>query len=658
MKINVLDKSVYNRIAAGEVVERPFSVVKELVENSVDAGATAITVSIWNGGKDRVCVEDDGCGIDKGELKKAFLPHATSKISGIDDLDRIMTLGFRGEALASIASVSKVTVVSKPENQEYGATVKAEGGVISEVEDAPCNKGTRITVDSLFYNTPVRAGFLKSSRAEEADITDMIDRLVIANPGVSFKFYADDKLVLQSYGGGAEEALISVYGASTVRNCLKISSEKNGIRIEGYIGKHNFTKPNRTYQTLVVNGRYVINATVSSAMQNAYRAYLMKRQYPFYALSLTVPTEAVDVNVHPNKTDVRFKNNQVVYGAVYSTVSKVLDGSDEALDIVMGESVPEQPVTSDAKCDKINYDKSDFGKSNSTYSDTEKDVYIGVEYGGMRDNFSLSRAVVMDSGYAKERKSEPAVDIFAENKKYIEELERKKAEAERAQAPSADTQAETSGAEKENAAVFWGETASAEQGNLGVGSDYIYIGQAFKTYLIFEKDDDLFFIDQHAAHERLIYDSLYSSALNGTVKTQPLLLPYVLELNVSENGYFLERREYLEKIGFRIEEFGVNSYKITEVPLEISDMNLGLFFADILSDNAFRQEKIPAIIIEKLCQRACKAAIKAGYSLSQEEIRALMAKINGNMGLKCPHGRPVAVRITNTEIKKWFKRIV
>ncbi|MBP5193866.1 MAG: ATP-binding protein, partial [Clostridia bacterium] len=227
MKINVLDKKVYNRIAAGEVVERPFSVVKELVENSIDAGAGNIKISIWNGGKDRVEIEDDGCGIEKSELFKALLPHATSKIADICDLDNIMTLGFRGEALASIASVAKVKIVSRPAEQEFGASIFAEGGAIGKAEDAPSEKGTKITVDSLFYNTPVRAKFLKTTRAEEGDITNIVSRLILANPAISFTYYADDKLILQSYGGGDEEALISVYGIGAVRNCFRIETEKN-----------------------------------------------------------------------------------------------------------------------------------------------------------------------------------------------------------------------------------------------------------------------------------------------------------------------------------------------------------------------------------------------------------------------------------------------
>ena len=692
MKINILDKKVYNRIAAGEVVERPFSVIKELVENSVDAGAKNISVYVYNGGKDRMIIEDDGCGIEKDEMPKAFLPHATSKISDIGDLENIITLGFRGEALASIASVAKVSIVSKPEDQDFGASIYAEGGNIGEVSDAPSPNGTRITVDDLFFNTPVRAKFLKTARAEEGDITNMICRLVLANPDIAFTYYVDDKQILQSYGGGEEEAMLAVYGAAAVRNCFKISTVKNGIGIRGYIGRHNFTKPNRTYQTLIINGRYVINSTVSSAVQNAYQAYLMKRQYPFFVLELNMPSGTVDVNVHPNKTDVRFSNNQVVYGAVYSVVSKVLDGSNEALDIVSetpsditGETVIPQAVSK--KRETLNETSTDVPFPEVSSDDSDKGEFEIIEdkkgfvpLNPAEGRFSekpvkgrkpaVSRemkefwqfAEVGDSGSEDEKKREEdekrANDIFNENKRYLEELERK-ASKSREPAITSDVKrsVETVSSEKITAENEM-PNDTPEQKDMGFGYEFVYVGQAFKTYLIFEKNGDLYFVDQHAAHERLLFDAIYANATDRNAATQPLLIPFILSLNSVEDGYFRTRIPYLEELGFKVEEFGRNTYKISEVPLDIADISLEAFFGDILNDNSLKQEKIPDIIREKLCQRACKAAIKAGYELSEGEIKSLIHRMKGDMGLKCPHGRPVAVRITRTEMEKWFKRIV
>ena len=333
-KINLLSSKIYNRIAAGEVVERPASVVKELVENSLDAGATSISIEIENGGISSIKITDNGCGIEKSELKKALMPHATSKISSLKDLDNISSLGFRGEALASIASVSKITIVSKIDETELGASIYSEGGTFSEPIDCGAIKGTEITVNNLFYNTPVREKFLKTARSEESEISSMVSKFILGNTSVAFKYTADGKIVYQSYGDGFESALICIYGPQILSDCFYIDTEKNGIKIKGYLGKHHFTKGNRTYQTVFLNGRYINNQTISSAVNNAYSSYLMKRQYPFYVLSLSVPTEIVDVNVHPNKLDVRFANNQIIYGSVYSVVSKVLDGTSEVLNIV------------------------------------------------------------------------------------------------------------------------------------------------------------------------------------------------------------------------------------------------------------------------------------------------------------------------------------
>ena len=312
-KINVLESNVYNRIAAGEVVDRPYSVVKEFIENSIDAGAKKISVTIERGGKDLISVSDDGDGIERSELPVAFLPHATSKIACADDLDSISTLGVRGEALASIASVAKVTLRSKAKGASGAYEVSCAGGVLSEVTPCALGSGTEITAENLFYNTPVRAKFMRTDKGEEGEITNFIQRFILGNPEIAFTYTVDGKLSLQSYGGGLDEAVAAVYGASVIGNCYKIDAVKHGIRVRGYVGRPDFTKANRTYQSTFVNGRYVTNNTVSSAISNAYASYLMKRQYPFYILFIDVPTEIVDVNVHPNKADVRFENNQDVY---------------------------------------------------------------------------------------------------------------------------------------------------------------------------------------------------------------------------------------------------------------------------------------------------------------------------------------------------------
>lgn len=642
-KINILDKKIYNRIAAGEVVERPYSVIKELIENAIDAGATDIDVTIEDGGKRLMRVSDNGCGISREDLPKAFLPHATSKISAVEDLDKILTLGFRGEALASIGSVSKATILSKTKDDEMGNIIVCEGGVIGDADVYPSDTGTTVSVENLFFNTPARAKFLKASKSEETDITNIITRLILSHPDIAFKYTSDGKIMLQSFGGGLDEAIIEIYGYNTITDCIPIETEKNGIKISGFIGKNYFTKPNRTYQTVILNGRYVVNNTIQSSMHNAYAAYLMKRQYPFYVLKIDMSPETVDVNVHPNKTDVRFIDNQVIYSTLYSVVTKVLDGSAAALEIVKPNNyvpidegsrpiIPQKPITPDeigeAHCDRpfvsgFNeelLDQTIWGRYNKSKS-AEKEGEFEKTFG------------VADSHDDEPRElgGNKIDDIFAENKKYIAEMEAKKAAEE---------------AEK------------ARQEELKVEPEFKVIGQVLATYLILEKENDIYFIDQHAAHERLLYDKFIEEYKSGNVAEQTMLVPYIFRVNESESEFIIGKFPELRKAGFDISEYDVNEFAVYSVPVLLFDMDLKSFFDDLLSDISFKKETMPELIHDKIAMKACKAAIKSGKILSEDEIDALLKAMKYNTALRCPHGRPVTVKISRTEIDKWFKRIV
>ncbi len=630
-KINLLDKKVYNQIAAGEVVERPSSVIKELIENSIDAGATSIEVSIVGGGKDVIEVNDNGTGILKEDLKNAVLPHATSKIKDIADLDNITTLGFRGEALASISAVSKFTIASRTVDSEVGYELSVEGGEIGEVTVCPLKQGTYITVTNLFFNTPARQKFLKSERAEETDVTDVISRLMLANSQIAIKYSVDGNVVLQSFGEGLDDALIAVYGTETYKNCFKISNYSNGIKIEGFIGKHNFTKANRSYQTTVLNGRYIQNFTIQSAVHNAYQSYLMKRRYPFYCLMITMPSEVVDVNVTPHKSDVRFIDNSVVYASIYSTVSKVLDGTDSALDIItnFAETSSEQlelPKTSNETENEKTSKNEDFTEK---YKDFEDRKYVKEFYNGKPTKLYLKeqekrRKEIFEN---EEKKTQSAIDVFAENKKYIEELERKKLE----------------------------ETAT--QTEVQNKLDLKYIGQVLNTYLILEGNGDMYMIDQHAAHERLLYNKILYDFDNKTISVQPLLIPFVLKLNPYDYEKLYAKQSYLNGLGIEVKDVD-GDFTVLSIPSELTDMDINAFFEDVLHDDYLNDNHIPEFINEKLMQKACKSAIKAGKSLDNSEVNSLLKLLNNNITLKCPHGRPIAVRITRQEIDKWFKRIV
>ena len=622
--INILPSKIYNRIAAGEVVERPSSVVKELVENSIDAGATNIFIDIIKGGKASIIVRDNGSGIAKNQLKKAIMPHATSKISKLDDLYSIKSLGFRGEALASIASVSKLKITSKTANQELGAYLYTEGGEEQEIVEIGAKNGTEICVNNLFYNTPAREKFLKTDRTEEGEITSLVSKFILSNSNISFKYTADGEVILQSYGDGFESAFVSIYGTSTINDCFYIDTEKNGIRINGYIGKHHFTKSNRSYQSIFLNGRYVINQTIASSINNAYGAYLMKRQYPFYVLSISIPEETVDVNVHPNKLDVRLSNNGMVYGTIFSVISKVLDGSKEVLNIVTTNTKNSEINTSDTQSNYVIHNKSkNNGISNNETYKFDKLLFCDV---GIEETVFNS-----DKKNAKNDKVE--VDIFSENKAYLENLEKEKQSIN--------------------------NSCDNFQISVKIENQLNYVGQALNTFLIFDDGNDLYLVDQHAAHEKLIFDRLLLQVKDKNITIQPMLLPFLLTLNEKEYDFIDSKRQVLALLGFEIIDFGRNSFRISSIPALLSSINLENFFSDLLTDlNSLKEIKIEDVLYEKIAQKACKSAIKSGDKLSSLDIEELTHQLKGNFNLKCPHGRPIAIKITRTEIDKWFKRIV
>ncbi len=726
-KINILPAKVYNRIAAGEVVDRPYSVVKELVENSIDAGATEIEIHIEAGGKNLIRVIDNGHGIEREDLHSAFLPHATSKISKADDLENILTLGFRGEAIASIASVSKMTIISKTETGKC-YSLRSEGGAIGEIKECAGENGTDAQVENLFFNTPVRKKFLKSDKAEETDITNVVSRFILGKPNVSFTYYANGKKVLQSFGGGDEEAIVGVYGASIVNNCYRIDTEKNGISIRGYIGNQNFYKANKTYQSMFLNGRYIINSTLAAAISNAYNNYLMKRQYPFYVLHINVPPEIVDVNVHPNKADVRFADNQIIYGTIYSIIRDILDGSAKALDyIVDAPQIRQAEQTSAAQASipakfidiepaseaeallrpdsvdkngraqpkiepiiKPNTAQSFAGVGAFTYEDAKRELETNApafmqskksEKAKMQLPFDVEKELAEDKGFIPAKDIPDMKPLPVRYGEEIPKTKRVKGEKTlRQQFPdlyfernviivNEDTvspqdvdgnmpYAKEIDVFEENKKYLHGLEEKAKQNKIDV-STCKYAGKLFNTYLLYEKNDEVYIIDQHAAHERLIYDRLRAQMQMRSVPQQPMLLPFELRLNVFESTFIRERMEDIRAMGFDIQEDVETVFKVYAVPVDLQKINLSSFFNDILGDvSGYRSIKLADLLKDKLATAACKAAVKGGMDLTQEEIDKLFAMMDGDMGLKCPHGRPVVVKMTKTQLEKMFKRIV
>lgn len=689
-KINILPAKVYNRIAAGEVVERPYSVVKELVENAIDAGATEIEIYVEQGGKQLVRVVDNGCGIERDDLHAAFLPHATSKISKAEDLNNVMTLGFRGEAVASIASVSKMTITSKTENGKC-YRLASDGGVLGEITEAAGEKGTEVRVEMLFFNTPVRLGFLKSEKAEEADITTFVSRFILSRSDIAFTYYVNDKKVLQSFGGGDEEAFVSVYGAETLSKCYKIDAERNGMRVRGYIGNQNFYKPNKSYQSVFLNGRYISNNTISAAVSGAYMNYLMKRQYPFYVLYIQLAPGTVDVNVHPNKSDVRFIDNHYVYGNLIKILSSVLDGNAAALDYVVQDGACEP--TENPESDKLTQPKtlsesilngekasSELGFATMTYEQAQKEIMESrpvippkkeeVDYAKMK-GVTLREDIGPYTG--KLRYMRPYMDkqIPLPKVKDPEKLAKKFPDLhfERTylvfgdSQPADFTQATENGADTdyfmENKRYLEELESKSKQSKIDV-LNCTYAGKLFNTYLVYERGDELFIIDQHAAHERLIFNRLTEQMKNKqTLEQQTMLVPYEIKLNAFESAFMRERLEDIRQMGFDITEYEENLFKVYAVPMELQTIDLGRFINDILAEiNGYRAIKLEEILKDKLASAACKAAVKGGMDLTRGEIDELFALMDGDMGLKCPHGRPVVVKMTKKQLEKMFKRIV
>lgn len=657
-KINILDQSVYNRIAAGEVVDRPYSAVKELVENSLDAGATDIEIYIENGGKQLIKVVDNGSGIARDDLKSAFLPHATSKIANVEDLDNILTLGFRGEALASISSVAKVEIISVTDgNPAY--KVACNGGQIGEILPASLEKGSVITVNNLFFNTPVRAKFLKDEKKEEADVTNFITRYILSKPSVSFKYYVDGKLTLNSFGGGLDEAVAQVYGAKVLSQCFKIEAEKNGVRIYGFIGNQNFFKPNRTYQSTFLNGRYIVNNTIAMAINQAYSSYMMKRQFPFYVLNVDVPSDIVDVNVHPSKADVRFIDNKFIFKTVYSVVSSVLDGTARAADFVLNETrLPEIKSETDGN-----------GNENKIYcqqaessEDLAKLLQKYDKSSSVEDDIKAAGIEIAATSHIEQSKlnQEPQNVSYFDPLKDISLSELIPKQQSNTMCVTDDTMPPSLNG---NIAAYEVESRlfnkkKEEQQKI----DYVsckYKGNLFNTYLIYEVADTVYIIDQHAAHERLIYDRLREKLAKRDIARQALLVPYIFTANPAEARFLEEKQPLLRTMGFGLAPFGFESFRIDEVPVDLQDINIKEFFDDILAEvDGLKEIKIEDVLKDKIAMTACKHAIKGGMQLTEGEIDALFKLLDGNMGLKCPHGRPVCVTLKKKDIEKMFKRIV
>lgn len=661
-KINILDPSVFNMLAAGEVVERPASVVKELVENSIDAGATRIDVYIERGGIGRIQVSDNGIGILPEDMRTAFIPHATSKLKNIRDLDSIATLGFRGEALASIASVSEVTVVSKARGRLFASKIALSAGNVTVDAKDNRSEGTIITVDNLFFNTPARLKFLKKQSGEQRVIVDMMRELILANPEITLTLSSEDGALLSNEGGELKDAIIAAYDAKTFEQLRRIEENKgDAYSVSGYVSSPDFTKPNRTYQTVIINGRVVKDQLVQTAAEKAYANYLMKRNYPMFVLNLLIPFEDVDVNVHPSKTEVRFADRNRVFSAVYRAVRDVLDKASGAHKIYLATN----DITGDnLVSENMSVGADETSGNNGAMAEAVKTDTILSADGASTNDEALADASEGDSAINAPAFTQTRIDTAVhypfKNPPKIFELHN--GEVVSVYDPSNVQRLNDSPISAYDAAnadrPYMTINDNSDEENVRVFDGRI-IGQIFATYLVVERDETLYIIDQHAAHERILYDKIVDRF--DAAYAQPLLIPYKLSLTGEEEEYLERILPSLGKLGFEITR-SAGSYLVRAVPEPVSKLSFAKFFGSLF-ENMFSESDVTLVemLKDSLCQQACKAAIKGGKALSREQIERVIGNYldkDGALPTKCPHGRPAAIAVTKRDIEKLFKRIV
>ena len=628
--IKVLKPEVYNIIAAGEVIEKPIGAVKELVENSIDAGASYISIEVEGGGFDLISITDNGGGIHEDDVELAFVKHATSKISNADDLFAVDTLGFRGEALPSIAAVSHIKLTTRTRSADTGVSVNVENGVVTNKEHVACNVGTKIEVRGLFYNTPARKKYFKSVKSEAADITKYVSRLILTNPNLKISYTLDGKQVYSSTGDGLQEAIFAVYGADCLSQCLEVSFYREEIRVYGYIGNPQYTKANKTYQTLAVNGRYITDQNIAGAIMHAFRKYLMTRQFPFYVLHIDLPCDQVDVNVHPKKLEVRFTNLNRVCSAFYHGVQNALAVYDQrGLGNILSSSQPQEET-------KKEYEQQFLSRVNEVMANQSEDPSPDQEY----DIEAMEQATVREEYKMS----------FAE---FAEKIEKEVSVEKARQSIGLDDPDYI----KRTTLTIQSQTNPPPE--ITEADKLMFrtriLGSAFKTYLILEIDDKIILVDQHAAHERILFDKFMA---RQTGDMQPLLFPHVFTVKDDEAIFIDENIDNIRSAGIEIEPFGHNTYRIVAVSTLLADTEMNEFVRFLLGSIEDYKVDDRTLIVEKIAQKACKAAVKAGYRLNEYEIKYILNEIYNNKILQCPHGRPITVVLSKTQIEKMFKRIV
>lgn len=646
--IKVLKPEVFNKISAGEVIETPWGAIKELVENSIDAGATRITIEAKGGGIELLSVADNGCGMREDDVDLAFLKHATSKLNTSDDLLAIETLGFRGEALSSIAAVSKVKLTTRHASSETGTLALVEEGVIKSKQHISANVGTKIEVRDLFYNMPARKKFLKSAKHESMYITKYAAKLILTNPNLEITYYLDDKLVYHSKGAGLKEAIFAVYGEDCVKNCIALEYSKGMYRINGFLGAPEYSKANRNYQTLSVNGRLVEEQSVSAAVLQAYKPYLMTRKYPFFVLNIDMPCDLVDVNVHPKKTEVRFADSKAVFGAFYHSAESVLENYNQ-LRISERISIDSVRETAENISDRLQRHEENAAKMEELITSRRFDVMNPAQEDDVGEIERATEALDKEAEFlrfAERMNNELSVEKARKKMGFTDDEPKVAQKRSKVETPSLTAE--------EQIAQMMPPLSSDSDVYEDLYSRTRILGAAFRTYLILEIDDKIILVDQHAAHERILFDKYMLSPRS----MQPLLFPYVFHVNEDEAAFIDENLDGIKQAGVDVEQFGLNTYRIKAVDTMLAGARMSEFVQYLLASVDEFKIDDKALMVEKIAQKACKAAVKAGYCLNEYEIKYILKEIYENGVMQCPHGRPVSVVYTKRQIEKIFKRIV
>ena len=610
-EIALLNQETIDKIAAGEVVERPSSVVKELVENAIDAGATAITVEIKDGGITLLRITDNGYGIPKEEIPLAFLRHTTNKIRSASELLSLHTLGFRGEALSSIAAVSKVELITKTKDALIGSRYVIEGAKELSLEEMGAPDGTTFFVRQLFYNTPARRKFLKSPMTEGNYIQELLERLALSNPSISFRFISNGKDRFATAGNGnLKDTIYELYGREIASSLIEISAEEESFSLHGFIGTPALNRGNRNFESFFVNGRYIKSGILSKSLEEGYAGFLMQHQYPFAVLMFDFADNGVDVNVHPSKLEVRFENSNVVYNTLLRTVHDAL-AHREDIDVV--------PVVEEE--DEVIAEATPILRA---------EPFEASRLQSMKD--SIVEQIHKDTPYEAQYKE------FYENK-------RKESVAEEIvyHAPTANVGNEQTS--------FFSEEARA---------DHRIIGQVFGTYWLVEYDGKLYIIDQHAAHEKVLYEKTMARLHEKTMTSQMVNPPIIVTLSTQEEEAFEKYQESFETLGYQVEHFGGKEYALTAVPDNILNLDKRQLFLDAISACVeLKEDKTSELILERIASMSCKAAVKGNHVLSMPEIESLIDELLSlDNPFRCPHGRPTIIAMTHYELDKKFKRIV